>query len=69
MPTSMDARVLPPPTVSQSQSVISFYSVNSADNDVINKPIKLTTFQLRYHESGRSAEVNPFIGQWNMIDL
>ncbi|PWA91147.1 PAZ domain-containing protein [Artemisia annua] len=24
---------------------------------------------LRYHESGRSSEVNPSVGQWNMIDL
>ncbi|GJR24704.1 PAZ domain-containing protein [Tanacetum coccineum] len=43
--------------------------VNSADNDVINKVINWTAFQLRYHESGRSTEVNPSVGQWNMIDL
>ena len=25
-------------------------------------------FQLKYHDSGREANVHPHVGQWNMID-
>lgn len=59
--TRIDARVLPPPMVRCSTLVYCGISLLVNSHTII-------TCQLKYHETGKQALVEPSVGQWNMID-